>query len=74
MLPWNNPKRSKFGKWLDREGIEQTEFAERAKVSRNTVWRLCNKKDYIPTPKILRKIIDTVKKIDKNKDINDFFN
>jgi len=35
---------------------------------------LCNKKDYIPTPKILKKIIDTVKKIDKNKDINDFFN
>ncbi|MEH7089727.1 hypothetical protein V7100_12075 [Priestia megaterium] len=46
MLWWKNPKRSKFGKWLDSEGIQQTDFATKSKVSRNTVWKLCNDKNY----------------------------
>lgn len=72
---WKNDKRTKFGRWLDQEGIQQSDFAERAKVSRSTVWRLCNRKeDYIPTPTIWKKIMTAVKKIDKDKDIHDFFN
>mgnify|MGYP003776448897 CR=1 FL=1 len=73
MLWWRNPKRSKFGKWLDQEGIAQVDFAERSKVSRNTIWRLCNDKEYIPTPPILKRIMNTVRKMDKNKQIQDFF-
>jgi transcriptional regulator with XRE-family HTH domain len=70
---WKNPKRSKFGRWLDQEGITQVEFAERSKVSSNTIWRICNKKDYIPSPAVLKKLMDAVKKMDKNKQIQDFF-
>ncbi|WP_394542734.1 helix-turn-helix domain-containing protein [Priestia aryabhattai] len=73
LLWWKNPKRSKFGKFLDQNGIAQTDFAEKANVSRSTIWRLCNRKDYIPTPVSLKKIMDTVRKIDKNKQVQDFF-
>lgn len=70
---WKNPKRSKFGKWLDREGIPQVEFAKKSGVSRNTIWQLCNKKDYIPRPIVWKKILTEIKKIDKTKDTHDFF-
>ncbi|MBU3568668.1 helix-turn-helix transcriptional regulator [Priestia aryabhattai] len=73
LLWWKNPQRSKFGKFLDQNGIAQTDFAERANVSRSTIWRLCNRKDYIPTPVPLKKIMDTVRKIDENKQVQDFF-
>jgi transcriptional regulator with XRE-family HTH domain len=70
---WRNPNRSKFGRWLDREGITQSEFSERSGVSRNTIWRVCNTKGYIPTPRVMKKIMATVQKVDKTKDIDDFF-
>jgi len=73
MLWWKNPKRSKFGKWLDREGVQQTDFAEDSKVSRTTIWKICNDKGYIPSPVIVKKVMNAVKKIDKNKRAEDFF-
>ncbi|MET1123047.1 helix-turn-helix domain-containing protein (plasmid) [Priestia megaterium] len=73
MLWWKNPKRSKFGKWLDSEGIQQTDFATKSKVSRNTVWKLCNDKNYIPSAYILKKIMNAVRKVDNNKHPKDFF-
>ena len=30
---WKNPRRSKFGRWLERNGISQSDFAEESKVS-----------------------------------------
>ncbi|MGG3925169.1 helix-turn-helix transcriptional regulator [Metabacillus fastidiosus] len=65
--------RSKFGRWLDRQGMEQEEFSKSSKVSRNTVSKLCNDKNYIPSPKVMRKIMNTVRKFDKSKTMNDFF-
>ncbi|MEC2074485.1 helix-turn-helix domain-containing protein [Metabacillus fastidiosus] len=65
--------RSKFGRWLDRQGMEQEEFSKSSKVSRNTVSKLCNDKNYIPSPKVMKKIMDTVRKFDKSKTMNDFF-
>ncbi|PFE34188.1 transcriptional regulator [Priestia megaterium] len=73
MFWWKNPKRSKFGKWLDNEGITQVEFSEKSEVSRRTLTRLCNEKEYIPSPQILRKIMNAVKKVDSNKQPKDFF-
>lgn len=49
------------------------DFADRSGVSRNTVWRLCNVKGYIPTPVVLRKVMRAVIKIDHRKDFHDFF-
>ncbi|MET1123061.1 helix-turn-helix transcriptional regulator [Priestia megaterium] len=70
---WKNPKRSKFGKWLDSKGVTQIDFADESSVSRRTIWRVCNEKDYIPSTSVLKKIMKTVRTIDKNKKTNDFF-
>jgi transcriptional regulator with XRE-family HTH domain len=69
---WNKP-RSKFGKWLDSHGIEQEECVRGSKVSRNTISKLCNEKKYIPSPKIVKKIMDYVRKVDPSKKMDDFF-
>jgi len=73
MFWWKNPKRSKFGKWLDREGITQIDFAEKCKVSSRTIWKLCNEKEYIPSPVILKKVMSYVRKLDSSKRADDFF-
>ncbi|MFY2253431.1 helix-turn-helix domain-containing protein [Priestia megaterium] len=70
---WKNPKRSKFGRWLDKKGITQAEFSESSKVSRATVSTMCNEKSYSPSPKVLKKVMDQVKKIDRSKEPDDFF-
>ncbi|MGW9103809.1 helix-turn-helix domain-containing protein, partial [Priestia megaterium] len=48
---WKNPKRSKFGRFLDKNGITQTEFAKKSHVSKTTISTLCNEKNYSPSPK-----------------------
>jgi len=73
MFWWKNPKRSKFGKWLDKNGIQQTDFAIKSSVSRRTIWTICNDKNYIPSAAILKKVMDTVKGIDSSKQSKDFF-
>ncbi|MGG0464571.1 helix-turn-helix transcriptional regulator [Priestia aryabhattai] len=73
MFWWKNPKRSKLGKWLDNEGITQVEFAKSSNVSRTTISTLCNDYKYIPSPKILKKVMDAVKKVDSSKRPTDFF-
>jgi transcriptional regulator with XRE-family HTH domain len=71
---WKNPKRSKFGRFLDKNGITQAEFAKKSHISKTTISTLCNAKNYSPSPKVLKRVMDTIKKIDKNKQPNDFFN
>ncbi len=71
---WKNPKRSKFGRFLDKNGITQTEFAKKSHVSKTTISTLCNEKNYYPSPKVLKRVMDAIKKIDENKQPNDFFN
>jgi len=73
MFWWKNPSRSKFGKWLDREGITQVDFAEKCKVSSRTIWKLCNDKEYIPSPVILKKVMNYVRRLDGSKRADDFF-
>ncbi|MEM4997380.1 transcriptional regulator [Priestia sp. SB1] len=73
MAWWKNPKRSKFGKWLDREGITQKDFAEHSKVSMATMWRLCTDKEYVPGSIVLKKVMKTIRSIDKGKKPDDFF-
>lgn len=70
---WKNPKRSKFGKWLDKQGMTQGEFAQKSKLSRSTVAIMCNDSTYAPSPKVLKKAADQIKKIDRTKAPDDFF-
>ncbi|MEL3973065.1 helix-turn-helix transcriptional regulator [Rossellomorea oryzaecorticis] len=69
---WKKP-RSRFGRWLDQQGIEQVEFSKLSGVSRNTISTLCNDKEYIPSPKVMKKILDTVRQIEPGKKMDDFF-
>jgi transcriptional regulator with XRE-family HTH domain len=58
--------RSKFGKWLDREGISQVELEEKAKLSRGTVSRLCNDEEYEPKHETVAKVRKALAKLGKN--------
>lgn len=66
-------KRSKLGKWLDRHGISQSEFAKQTGVSRPTVTRLCSDDDHQPNMKTAKKIIKGLREFDKNVDYDDFW-
>lgn len=65
-------KRSKFGKWLDREGITQRELAKKARVSNDTISRYCSGEG---EPKISTwvKVQRALKSMGYDKDYNDFF-
>lgn len=49
-------KRSKFGIWLDKQEITQSELAKRSSVGDMTISRLCNDKDYMPKYSTITKI------------------
>ena len=49
-------KRSKFGRWLDRKGITQLEIEKLSGLSRGTVSRICNDKDYMPKHETIGRI------------------
>ncbi|KXY81104.1 MULTISPECIES: helix-turn-helix domain-containing protein [Bacillus] len=51
----NKQKRTKLGKWLDQNGIEQKELETATKVSRSTITRLCNDKNHVPALSIVPK-------------------
>ena len=64
--------RSSFGKWMDREGISQTELAKKAKVSNDTISRCC--KGELPTRIATRVKIDkAIKSMGYDKNFTDFF-
>jgi transcriptional regulator with XRE-family HTH domain len=59
-------KRTRFGKWLDREGITQIELEEKAKLSRRTISRLCNDNTYRPKYVTITKIRKALRQIGKD--------
>lgn len=70
---WERKKRSKLGKFLDREGYTQEELVKASKVSRNTVSRICSDPDHVPTGSSIKKIMKAIKQIDPNARAEDFF-
>ncbi|MEI5906325.1 helix-turn-helix domain-containing protein [Bacillus spongiae] len=65
--------RSTFGKWLDSQGIKQEDFMKKSDLSRSTMSKLCNDKEYIPCTKVMQKVLHTVQEIDSRKKITDLF-
>uniref|UniRef100_UPI00402AC9F7 helix-turn-helix domain-containing protein n=1 Tax=Bacillus sp. DX2.2 TaxID=3073452 RepID=UPI00402AC9F7 len=65
--------RTKLGKWLDKNGIEQQELEEETGVSRNTISRLCNNKSHMPSFPVVQKIIRAIKKVERNAKVTDFW-
>jgi len=67
-------KRSKVGKLLDKYGYSQEERSEGSGVSRNTVSKLCNDPEYVPSARIMKRIIKFIRReIDPNATVDDFF-
>jgi hypothetical protein len=70
---WGKP-RSKFGKFLDSNGIQQERVREIARLNKDTVSRVCNDDNYLPSGRTMKALIDAVKKITgKNVNSNDFW-
>ena len=65
--------RSKFGKWLDREGLQQVEVAKKAKVSTATMTRICNEQDHIPKISTWVKVERALKSMGYDVDRDRFF-
>lgn len=65
--------RSKLGKWLDKQGLEQQDLVSEASVNKNTVSKVCNDGDYIPSQAVVKKILKAVRKIDPNAKMSDFW-
>jgi transcriptional regulator with XRE-family HTH domain len=68
-----NKPRSKFGRFLDRKGIEQKEVAERAKVSEMTLTRMCNDKSHSPRISTWVKVQRALKSMGYEVDRDKFF-
>jgi DNA-binding XRE family transcriptional regulator len=65
--------RSRFGKWLDRNGLHQNEIAKKAKVSTATMTRLCNESDHVPKISTWVKVQRALKSMGYDVDRDNFF-
>ncbi|MFC0560788.1 helix-turn-helix domain-containing protein [Halalkalibacter alkalisediminis] len=66
-------KRSKFGKFLDKNRIMQEEIAKESGVSRNTISRLTKSDENRPSMKNASKIIKSLRNNGYNVDNDDFW-
>lgn len=68
-------RRSKFGKFLDQNGISQQEVVKKSGVSRGTISRMCQPEhEEGPTMKNARKIIKALRDLTgKDVDYDDFW-
>lgn len=66
-------KRSKFGKWLDRQRMTQEELREAAKIGRNTASRVCSDPEYTPSASTIKKLMKVVRRVDPSAKVDDFF-
>ncbi|GIP40772.1 hypothetical protein J31TS4_40520 [Paenibacillus sp. J31TS4] len=69
-------RRSRFGKFIDQElGYGgQERVREVSKISRETIAKICNNADYIPSGKTMKLLMTAVKKLTgKNVRTDDFW-
>lgn len=66
-------RRSKIGKLIDDYGYTQEELVQSAKVSRNTISKVCNDPDYIPSPTVMKKILNAIRSIDPGAKADKYF-
>lgn len=67
-------KRSKVGKLIDQQGLTQEELKDASGVSRNTISKVCNDPDYVPSPAVLKKLMKVIRQIKPGAKTDDFFN
>jgi hypothetical protein len=66
-------KRSKFGKFVDREELLQIDIEEESKLSRGTISKLCNDPHHIPKHSTAIRVIKALNRMGKNVEIRDFW-
>lgn len=66
--------RSKFGKWVDRNGIVQNDIAKKSGLSKTTISKMCNDKEYVPRWETWIKVQRALKSLGYDVDRDDFFN
>ncbi|WP_235824927.1 helix-turn-helix domain-containing protein [Bacillus salipaludis] len=64
---------SKFGKFLEKHRISQTELANSSGVSNSTISRLASGNAFKPSEKNASKLIKALKKVDSNVGYDDFW-
>jgi predicted XRE-type DNA-binding protein len=58
--------RTKFGKWLDREGLTQREIENESGLGRATISKLCNDKHYRPKIETISKVKRAVRNLGRD--------
>ena len=66
-------KRSKVGRFIDEHGYTQEDLCKAAGIGRNTASRVCSDPKYMPSTKVMQKIIKALRKIDPGVKVDDFF-
>lgn len=66
-------KRSKFGRFIDRNGIIQEELSKASGVNRNTISRVAKDDGQQPSMKNATKLIKALKKAGYKVDYDDFW-
>lgn len=66
-------KRTKLGSFIDRLGYSQQVLEKEAKINKNTVTKLCNDEDYIPSQTVMKKVLLAIRKIKPEAKMNDFW-
>jgi transcriptional regulator with XRE-family HTH domain len=66
-------KRTKFGRWLDREGLTQLEIEKRAQLGRATISKLCNDKNYRPKLSTVAKVKKAIQQLGRSLPPDDHF-
>ena len=66
-------KRTKLGKWLDKNSVEQEWLVRKSGLGRNTIGDLANDPDRSPTTRTIQKILTALREIDPNVKSDDFW-
>ncbi|UED76933.1 helix-turn-helix transcriptional regulator [Brevibacillus sp. DP1.3A] len=66
-------KRSKLGKRLDKRGFTQQWLSKESGVNNTTVSRLASDNEYLATMKTAQRILNALRRVDKNAKQDDFW-
>ncbi|MGG3186870.1 helix-turn-helix transcriptional regulator [Priestia megaterium] len=66
-------KRSKLGRFLEKKGYKQSELSKIANLNRNTVAKIYNDSNYIPSGTTIKKVMKALRNLDPSLKAEDFF-
>jgi DNA-binding XRE family transcriptional regulator len=66
-------KRSKLGRFLEKKGYKQSELSKTANLNRNTVAKIYNDSNYIPSGTTIKKVMKAIRNLDPSLKAEDFF-